>query len=852
MRILFSTVSPASYMAPPRLADDQINCGPEWPDAIAPDGRVRSLKTPLGEYDIASVLHRLPADQQPDAVVCLVDASWRNQPRNLAAFAGPKALLIADTHHLQSPVIGMLQYVAGEVYDRIVFLYDRHHVDFFRSAGLENVYWFPGLTFPHGDATVRAARKARRAPQVAFVGQVGKHHPRRAHLVEAMKLCKVPLALKQLSQKDALAHYGASLLGFNASLNGDLNLRALEILSSGAALITDRLSPESGLTQLWTEGRDILTYSCADELVERIEHALAHPRETEAIGAAGAAWFDTYFNAQRRREDFTALLVDGRQSEAFALPPREATRIFLGGDTDHLLQTLMVYEGVQELHRKQETVRVAIGASVAPDIADIFATLPRVRVEQGGGAHAADIAIFGRDDATTALTSGASRAWCYDAQPEDFSPLADRLAEANFQLVSQDVAVFCQAQPVLPADMPGAAGAPHILVYTDDPSAGGVAQYNHSLMTALVRAGYRVTCVQTESDTPLVREQRTLGIQHRWIGYDTRVEFMRMIKDQEDAQRLLGAAKPDFIVFSDCCPGSNIAARQVARMLKIPYMVVVGFVDDYLVDRFRAALPLIAAQYAAAKAVVAVSKQNLELLIRDFGLPPERGCLIYNGRPERFFAPRNEVVRAKLRAELGLSDTDVLSLTTARFESVKGYDYQIDAAKALAARGALKLHFAWAGEGKHREHLEKRIAAAGLTGRIHLLGHRWDVADWYDAADIFLLPSDAEGMPLSIMEAMAKSLPVAACAVSGIPEQMGETGRLLPNGRTSRDAVVQELSITLEQWAADATLRASLGAAARARAEAFFQEPQMLQRTLELIGSHLPGRQLLAEAAVVN
>lgn len=840
MRILLSTVSPASYMAPPRLSDDQITCGPECPDAFAPDGRVLSLQTPVGEYDIASVLQRLPADQQPDAVVCLVDATWRNQPRNLAAFPGPKALLIADTHHLQSPLIGMLQYVAGEVYDRIVFLYDRHHVDFFRSAGLDNIFWFPGLTFPHNDATVRAARKTRRAAQVAFVGQVGQYHPRRAHLIEAMKLCKVPLAIKQLSQKESLAHYGASLLGFNASLNGDLNLRAMEILASGAALITDRLSPESGLAQLWTDGRDVLAYSCADELVERIEHALAHPRETEAIGSAGAKWFDTHFHAQRRRDDFTALLVDGRQPEAFALPPRETTRIFLGGNTDHLLQTLMVYEGVQELHRKQEAVRVTIGASVAPDIAAMFATLPRVRVEQGEGEPGADIAIFGRDDAMTAVTSGAARAWCYDAQPEDFAPLADHLAESNFQLVSQDVAVFCQVPPTPPEATAIPATAPHLLVYTDDPSAGGVAQYNHSLMTALVRAGYRVTCVQTESDNPLVREQRALGIQHRWIGYDTRVEFMRMIKDTDDAQRLLGEDQPDFVVFSDCCPGSNIAARQVARMLKIPYLVVVGFVDDYLVDRFQAALPLIAAQYAAAQSVVAVSKQNLELLVNRFGLPPERGCLIYNGRPERFFAPRNEAIRAKLRAELGLTEADVLSLTTARLESVKGYDYQIDAAMALATRGALNVHFAWAGEGKHREHLEKRIAAAGLTGRIHLLGHRWDVADWYDAADIFLLPSDAEGMPLSIMEAMAKRLPVAASAVSGIPEQMGETGRLLPNGRTSRDALVQELAATLEQWGADAALRASLGTAARARADALFQEPQMLQRTLELIGRHMP------------
>jgi len=384
---------------------------------------------------------------------------------------------------------------------------------------------------------------------------------------------------------------------------------------------------------------------------------------------------------------------------------------------------------------------------------------------------------------------------------------------------------------------------PHILVYTDDPSSGGVAQYNHSLLTALVRAGYRVTCAQTQTDTPLVREQRELGIHHAWLGFDTRKDFMRMLQDPEDARRVLAAAKPDFVIFSDCCPASNLAARQVARMLRIPYLVVVGFVDEYLVERFRAALPVLAKQYAAATAVVAVSQQNLDLLVNRFGLPAELGRVIHYGRPEKFFAPRNEATRTRLRAELNLPADAVLSLTTARLETVKGFEYQIEAAQRLALMpGGASLHFAWAGEGSHREALEKKIAAAGLQSRIHLLGHRWDVADWYDAADIFLLPSDAEGMPLSLMEAMAKGLPVAACAVSGIPEELGDTGKLLPSGRTSRAALVNELIQILQLWAGDANLRTKAGQAGRTRATALFREERMLNETLKLIGAGLPAR----------
>src|SRR5512140_962599 len=98
MRILFSTGSPAAYMRPPALSDAQVNCGPDWRDEHDADGRVRSLATPLGEYDLASVAARLPPEQRPEAVVCVVDASWRNLPRNLAAFPCPRVLLVADTH----------------------------------------------------------------------------------------------------------------------------------------------------------------------------------------------------------------------------------------------------------------------------------------------------------------------------------------------------------------------------------------------------------------------------------------------------------------------------------------------------------------------------------------------------------------------------------------------------------------------------------------------------------------------------------------------------------------------------------------------------------------------------------
>lgn len=462
MRVLFSTSSPAHYMMPPALGDEQVNCGPDWPDEIAPDGRVRSLKTPVGEYDLSAIAAKLPPEQRPDVVVCLVDASWRNAPRRLAAFDCPRVLLVADTHHQNSPIIGMIRYLAAEAYSRVVLLYDRHHAGFFQAAGFSQLHWFPGLTFPHSDAVVRAARRARREPQLAFVGQASALHPRRARLLAALAAGKIPVAARPLRQREALGHYGASRLGFNASLNGDLNLRVFEILAAGAGLVTDRLAPSAGLEQLFPAGRELAMYAGEAELAELAGRLLARPAEAKAIGDAGAAWFDEHLHEAKRRAGFAALAFDGVSPSGFELPPVEPASVFFGGDTDRLLQTAMVYEGVQELHRRQETVAVALPEPAPTELQEIFSTLPRVKLAKAWppkGAEDAnhpDLVVFGKAEVEAAGGARASRFWCHDAAPEDFDALSRQLGTQEFSLQSRVVAVWGRSEkpPAVPPAAP--------------------------------------------------------------------------------------------------------------------------------------------------------------------------------------------------------------------------------------------------------------------------------------------------------------------------------------------------------------------------------------------------------------
>jgi hypothetical protein len=439
-------------MMPPVLGENQVNCGPDWADERAPDGRVLSLKTPVGNYDLAAVASALPHSQAPDLAVCLVDASWRNMPRNLGALRCPAVLLVADTHHLGSPLIGMLRYASAEKFARIVLLYDRHHAAFFHAAGLRNLFWFPGLTFPHDDAAVHRSRApGPRVPRIAFVGQSGRHHPRRARLLGELGAAGLPVDQRALGQAAGLDFYGSSLVGFNASLNGDLNLRVFEILASGGTLLTDRLAPDSGMAALLGEGRQAITYGSPVELRKRAQAAIADPEGTRAIGAAGALWFDRHLSMSHRREAFRSLALDGIPVPEFEFSEAERTRVFLGGDTGRLLQGLLAYEDIQEVHRTQETVHVLRSAGSPPDVDALFATLPRVASVQPGGATLPDLSIFSRSEETIVP---ADRLWCADARESDSVELAARFRAHGYVPMEHATAIFQKAPASRPAPAP--------------------------------------------------------------------------------------------------------------------------------------------------------------------------------------------------------------------------------------------------------------------------------------------------------------------------------------------------------------------------------------------------------------
>jgi glycosyltransferase involved in cell wall biosynthesis len=148
------------------------------------------------------------------------------------------------------------------------------------------------------------------------------------------------------------------------------------------------------------------------------------------------------------------------------------------------------------------------------------------------------------------------------------------------------------------------------------------------------------------------------------------------------------------------------------------------------------------------------------------------------------------------------------------------------------------------GEGRERGRLEAELAARSLDRRARLLGERDDVPELLSGADVFVLASRSEGLPLSVIEAMAAGLPVVASDVGGLRELVrdGETGVLVPPGDPAA------LADALRPLLIDHELRRRLGRAGRERAKALFDLSAFRRAHLELYRRELAAAGVSAPA----
>jgi glycosyltransferase involved in cell wall biosynthesis len=169
----------------------------------------------------------------------------------------------------------------------------------------------------------------------------------------------------------------------------------------------------------------------------------------------------------------------------------------------------------------------------------------------------------------------------------------------------------------------------------------------------------------------------------------------------------------------------------------------------------------------------------------------------------------------------------------------------ITLARALARLERGSFRASLVGDGPDRSIIEAELARLGLSETVRLLGDRSDVPELLALADVFVCSSRSEGMPMSVLEAMAVGLPVVASAVGGVPEIIddGRTGLLVAPG------AVAALADALARLLGDRALREQMGRAGREAALERYDLPRFREAHLALYERLLEERELPKRAA---
>lgn len=336
---------------------------------------------------------------------------------------------------------------------------------------------------------------------------------------------------------------------------------------------------------------------------------------------------------------------------------------------------------------------------------------------------------------------------------------------------------------------------------------GGAENLILSSARYLPKDRYEVSVCCIVSEGPLAAEVRGAGCPVTCLG---RVPGWRDPLALAVLVRYLRRERPE--VVHTFLLTANLYGRLAAILARVPVIVT----SEVNVYSRKARRHVLAERLLAmgTSRIVASARAVKDRYVAQVGVFPDQVDVVYNGvdwgdRPAR-------ADRERARLGLGLPLDEVVWAVVARLTEQKGLPYLLDALAAMprASRPWILL----VGDGPQRPTLERQARDLGVTDRVRFTGTRRDLEELFAAADGFVLPSLWEGLPISLLHAMAAGLPVVSTAVGGNTEVVvhGETGWLVP----PRDSAA--LREAIERLTGDCELRSRLGKEAREVASARF------------------------------
>lgn len=266
---------------------------------------------------------------------------------------------------------------------------------------------------------------------------------------------------------------------------------------------------------------------------------------------------------------------------------------------------------------------------------------------------------------------------------------------------------------------------------------------------------------------------------------------------------------------------SNIIAKPLGALLGVPVIIN----HDHTNDTRRAESALLFAMdrfsNRFASHIVTVSASCRDFLITRECIPARNVTLVPNAIDLRRFTPGG-LGCDQARIGLGVPASARIVAGVGRLNPQKNFSLFLDIAAQLSTRFS-DLHFLLAGDGPEEKMLREKASALGISDRVTFSGYVADTRSVYLAADVLLMPSRFEGLPMTLLEAMAMGLPVVASQLDGIAEVIddGSGGFLVPSDDTS--LFVERTDALLR----DSDLRARIAKNARAQIESRFSVERM-------------------------
>ena len=299
-----------------------------------------------------------------------------------------------------------------------------------------------------------------------------------------------------------------------------------------------------------------------------------------------------------------------------------------------------------------------------------------------------------------------------------------------------------------------------------------------------------------------------------------------------ELMRLFRRLRPDIVHTHNPKPG--LYGRLAARAVGVPGIVntvhgLYAAPEDSL-GRKAFVYGLERAASACSQFELMQNPEDLEVL-RHLGVPADKLVLLGNGVDLVRFQPRRSVEdKARARAALGVDASTIVVGTVGRLVWQKGFRELFAAARRMGSiRPEVVFVIVGPEDVAKGDALDSQdIAEAEALGNVVFTGRRDDVEHLYSGFDLYVLPSYREGFPRSAMEAAASGLPVIATDIRGCRQVVdnGENGLLVP----IHDA--DGLALAIAELAGDEAKRSAMGARARQKAEAEFDDREIIAKTL--------------------